>query len=177
MKFIYKVMTEIAFLVDHPETIPTLADWFRAQWPEYYADRTPADIAQDFYEEVKRDGLPVRLVAFAGGELAGTITLREQATWTLPEYHPGLGGLLVVERHRSRGIGTELVRAGMNLAREQGYKKVYATTVNARSILERLGWSLVQAVSHGDEQLLLYCVELEERGLTPHSAEPAWQGG
>jgi GNAT superfamily N-acetyltransferase len=170
-------MTEIAFLVDHPETLPTLAGWFRAQWPEYYAERTPAEIAQDFYEEANRDGLPVRLVAFAGGELAGTITLRAHAAWALPEYHPGLGGLLVVERHRSRGIGTELVRAGMIVAREQGYKKVYATTVNARSILERLGWTFVRAVSHGDEQLMLYSVELEERGLTPHPAEPASQGG
>ena len=53
-------MIEIAFLVDYPETIPTLTHWFRAQWPEYYAERTPADIAQEFYSEANRDGLPVR---------------------------------------------------------------------------------------------------------------------
>ncbi len=170
-------MIEIAFLVDHPETIPTLTDWFRAQWPEYYAERTLADIAQDFYSEANRDGLPVRLVAFANGELAGTITLRDQATWILPEYHPGLGGLLVVERHRGRGIATELVRAGMNVAREQSYERVYATTVTARGILERLGWKLVQAISHGDEELLLYCCELEECGPTPHTADPASLSG
>ena len=154
-------MIEIAFLADHPETIPTLTHWFRAQWPAYYAERTVADIAQDFRAEANRDGLPVRLVAFADGELAGTITLRDQATWTLPEYHPGLGGLLVVARHRGRGIGTELVRAGMNVAQEQGYATVYATTVAARGILERLGWKLVPRVAHGDEQLLLYGYELE----------------
>jgi RimJ/RimL family protein N-acetyltransferase len=125
-------MIEITFLVDYPETIPTLTSWFRTQWPEYYAGRTPADIGQDFRSEAKRDGLPVRLVAFANGELAGTITLREQATWSLPEYQPGLGGLLVVERHRGQGIGTELVRAGMNVARDQGYARVYATTVAAQ---------------------------------------------
>ncbi len=169
-------MIEIAFLVDYPETIPTLTHWFRAQWPEYYIERTPADIAQDFCSEANRDRLPVRLVAFADGELAGTITLRDQATWTLPQYHPGLGGLLVVGRHRGRGIGTELVRAGMNVAREQGYERVYATTVAARGILERLGWKLVQAVSHDDEQLLLYRCELAERGPTSHAADPAPQG-
>jgi GNAT superfamily N-acetyltransferase len=158
-------MTEIAFLADHPETIPTLAGWFRAQWPVYYAERTPEEIAQDFYEEANRDGLPVRLVAFAGGELAGTITLRDQATWTLPEYCPGLGGLLVVGPFRGRGIGTALVSAGMNAARKQGYKKVFATTVNARGILKRLGWEFVQEVAHGDERLLLFCVELGERSL------------
>ena len=170
-------MIEIAFLIDYPEAIPTLTHWFRVQWPEYYAERTPAEIAQDFCSEANRDGIPVRLVAFADGELAGTITLRDQATKTLPEYHPGLGGLYIVERHRGRGIGTELVRAGMNVARKQGYESVYATTVTARGILERLGWKLVQAVSHGDEQLLLYGCELEARGPISHASAPARQGG
>ena len=153
-------MIEIAFLVDYPEAIPTLTRWFRDQLPEYYAGRTPVDIAQDFRSEANRDGLLVRLVAFASGELAGTIILRERAMHTLPEYRPGLGGLFVAERQLGRGIGTELVRAGMNVARDQGYKKVYATTATARGILERLGWKMVQTVFHNDEQLVLYRCDL-----------------
>jgi GNAT superfamily N-acetyltransferase len=160
-------MIEITFLADYPEVIPTLVHWFRAQWPEYYAGRTLADIAQDFYLEAQRSGLPVRLVAFADGELAGTITLREQAASTLPEYHPGLGGLFVGEQYRGRGIGTALVKAGTDVAREQGYKKVYATTVTARGILERLGWKLVREVLHNDEQLVLYRWELDGDGPPP----------
>jgi len=153
-------MVKIAFLADCTEVIPTLSQWFRAQWPDYYAERTLADIAQDFVAEANHSGIPVRLVAFADGALAGTITLREEATWTLPDYQPGLGGLFVPEIYRGRGIGTELVKAGMNVAQDQGYKSVYATTVAARGILERLGWKLVKAVSHGDEQQMLYQCEL-----------------
>ena len=155
-------MIEIAFLADHLEAIPLLTRWFRAQWPDYYAERTAADIAQDFYAEAQREGLPVRLVALSDGQLAGTITLREEATWTLPEYRPGLGGLLVTEQQRGQGVGTKLVRAGMKLALAQGYATVYATTVNARGILERLGWKLVKEVAHGDERLLLYGCELKD---------------
>jgi RimJ/RimL family protein N-acetyltransferase len=155
-------MIEIVFLMDYLETIPTLIRWFMAQWPEYYAERTLADIAEDFHSEANRNGLPVRLLAFTGGELAGTITLREQAIWTLPEYEPGLGGLLVAEQHRGQGIGTELVKAGMKVAQEQGYKQVYATTVAARGILERLGWQLLQVVWHDDEPLGLYQYEFYE---------------
>ena len=114
-------MIEIAFLADHPEAIPTLAQWFQAQWPAYYAGRAPADIAQDFRAEANRNGLPVRLVAFAAGALAGTITLRAQALHALPEYRPGLGGLFVLERHRGQGVGTELVKAGLSVAAEQAY--------------------------------------------------------
>jgi GNAT superfamily N-acetyltransferase len=153
---------EIALLADHPETIPTLAQWFRAQWPAYYAGRTLAEIAQDFDAETHRDRLPVRLVAFADSELAGTITLRAHALQTLPQYRPGLGGLLVVERQRGRGIGTELVRAGMHVAQAQGYAAVYTVTATAGGILDRLGWTQIQTITHGDEQLVLYSCHLEQ---------------
>lgn len=152
---------EITYLADRTDTIPVLAEWFREQWPVYYAGRSLAEIAQDFHGEAQRNGLPVRLLAFVDGELAGTITLREQAMHDLPEYAPGLGGLFVPERQRGRGVGTELVRAGMELARSQGYRQVYATTVNARGILERLGWSLIREVWHDGEQLRLYGCQLE----------------
>jgi hypothetical protein len=62
-------MIEIAFLLDHPDAIPTLTQWFRDQWPEYYAARSREDIAQDFYAEANRDGLPVRLLAFMDEQL------------------------------------------------------------------------------------------------------------
>jgi predicted N-acetyltransferase YhbS len=153
-------MIEIAYLADRPETIPTLTDWFLAQWPDYYAGTSPAELAQDFWEDARREGIPLRLVAFADGEPAGTIILREEAISSLPGYTPGLGGLLVAERYRGRGIGSELVRAGMNIAREQGYERVYATTHAARGILERLGWTLVKAFRHEDEELMLFCREL-----------------
>jgi GNAT superfamily N-acetyltransferase len=161
-------MIEITFLVDIPETIPILAQWFRAQWPEYYGERTLTDIAKDFYSEANRSKLPIRLITFVDGELVGTITLRERALQAFPEYCPGLGGFFVVERHRGLGIGTELVRAGMKVAREQGYKKIYAATGTAIGILERLGWKLVQMVSHSDEQLMLYSCELE-------NDDPTWR--
>ena len=98
-------MIEIAFLVNYPEVIPTLTHWFRAQWPEYYAGRTPADIAQDFYSEANRDGLPVRLVAFADGELLGTIILREIEGLSTAESAIVLGiteGAVKVRLHRAR---------------------------------------------------------------------------
>ena len=158
-------MIEIAFLVDHPDAIPTLTQWFRDQWPEYYAARSLEDIAQDFYAEANRDRLPVRLLAFMDGTLAGTVTLRDQALRGFPEYHPGIGGLLVAERHRGQGIGTALVSAGMQLAREQDYGTVYIATVTARGIVEHLGWKLVRAITHDDEQTVIYQCDLEKRDI------------
>jgi RimJ/RimL family protein N-acetyltransferase len=152
-------MITIGFLTDYPDTVPTLAKWFRDQWPDYYANWSQAEMEQDFLEDASRNRLPSRLVAFESNELAGTIVLREQIE-TFPEFQPELGGLYVVESHRGHGIGTELVRAGMKLALDQGYETVYATTVVAAGILERLGWEFIKTVIHQDGQLGLYRCKL-----------------
>jgi RimJ/RimL family protein N-acetyltransferase len=153
-------MITVGFLADYRETVPTLAKWFRAQWPDYYADMSQEEMEQDFLSDASRDRLPIRLVAFESNGLAGTIVLRERGSETLQGFQPELGGLYVVESHRGQGIGTELVRAGMKLARDQGYETVYATTVVAAGILERSGWEFVKTVIHQDGPLSLYRCKL-----------------
>ncbi len=149
-------MITISFLTDYPDTIPTLAQWFRAQWPDYYADMSPEEMEQDFLADASRDQLPIRLVAFESGKLAGTIVLREHGNGSLPESQPELGGLYVVAPYRGQGIGTELIRAGMKLAHDQGYETIYATTVAAAGILERLGWEFIGTVTYQDGEFPLY---------------------
>ena len=153
-------MITIGFLADCLDTIPTLIQWFRDQWPDYHADMSQEEMEQDFLEDASRDRLPIRLIAFESNELAGTITLRDNGSAMPPELQPELGGLYVVESHRGHGVATELVRAGMQLAHKQGYKTVYATTVVAAGILERLGWEFLKTVAHEDEELPLYRCKL-----------------
>ncbi|MBL0347056.1 GNAT family N-acetyltransferase [Candidatus Villigracilis affinis] len=155
-----KNMITIDFLVDHLDTIPTLTKWFRDQWSDYFANWSDEDMMKDFLEDVSRNSLPSRLVAFESNELVGTIVLRESEAETLPERQPELGGLYVVESYRGHGIGTELVRAGMKLAHEQGYSTISATTVKAAGILERLGWEFIKTVQYPDGEVSLYSCKL-----------------
>jgi RimJ/RimL family protein N-acetyltransferase len=153
-------MVTIGFLADHLDTIPMLANWFREQWPEYFADWSQSEMEQDFLSDASYNRLPIRLVAFEADELVGTIVLREQGSESMPEFQPELGGLYVIGSQRGRGIGTALVEAGMKLASDQGCEIVYATTVAAAGILERLGWAFIKTVKHQDGQLALYGCEL-----------------
>ena len=147
---------QIEYLADHTEVINTLAEWFQSEWAEYYAMRTLADIVNDFNAEVNRNYIPIRLVAFLGSELVGTIVLREKILETYPEYHPGLGGLLVAKPHRRSGIGTELVQAGMSLAEKIGIPVIYTTTNVAGGILERLHWENLGLFPIHGEKIALY---------------------
>ena len=154
-------MITIEFLADHLDTIPTLVKWFREQWPDYFADWSQAEMEQDFLEDASRDRLPIRLIAIEPNEIVGTIVLRENNPAIPPEFQPELGGLFVPASHRGQGIGTELVRAGMKLALDQGYEAVFATTVSAAGILESLGWKFVKTVIQQDGQLALYRCKLK----------------
>jgi RimJ/RimL family protein N-acetyltransferase len=156
-------MAQIDFLADHPELVHTLAQWFRAEWTDYYAGMTNEDVARELSEDLNRDRIPIRLVAIVNGELAGCIVLREQALSSQPNYSPGLGGLYVHPQYRRRGIGAELVRAGMNLALDLGYPVVYATTNAAKGILEGLHWQRVSTITHQGEEIGLYRVVLGEK--------------
>lgn len=153
-------MITIDFLADHLDTIPILTKWFRDQWPDYYANWSDEDMMKDFLEDISRNSLPSRLVAFEANELVGTIVLRESETETLSECQLELGGLYVVESYRGHGVGSKLVRAGMELAREQGYSTASATTVNAAGILERLGWEYIKTVQYSDGEFSLYSCKL-----------------
>jgi RimJ/RimL family protein N-acetyltransferase len=149
-------MLTIDFLADHLDTVPTLVKCFRDQWSAYYAGRSDVQMEQDFLTEAARDRLPSRLVAFQSRQFAGTIVLREQGHENLAAFQPELGGLYVPKHFRGQGIGTALVRAGMELALNQGYETVYATTIAAADILIRLGWEFVQTVEYQDGQFDLY---------------------
>lgn len=153
-------MSTIGFLADHLHTIPTLVKWFRAQWSDYYADVSDEEMTQDFLEDISRTSIPTRLVAFEANEVVGTIVLRGSGTETFPEHEPELGGLYVVETQRGHGIGTDLVQAGMKLARDQGYTVISATTVKAAGILERLGWEFIKTVQYPDGEVSLYRCKL-----------------
>ena len=153
-------MVTIGFLADYLDTIPTLAKWFRDQWPDYHADMSQEQLEQDFLEDASHDRLPIRLIAFKSNELAGTIILRENGSEMLPEFQPELGGLYVVASHRGHGVASELVRAGMQVALDQGYETVFATTVAAAGILERLGWEFIKTVIYQDGPTSLYRCKL-----------------
>lgn len=149
-------MIQIAYLADHPHLVHTLAEWFKAEWAEYYTDRSQDDVAHELSDDLNYDHIPIRLVAFVDGTLAGGIVLREQVVSTEPMYTPGLGGLLVAQTYRHQGVGTELVQAGMKLAERLGYPVIYTTTNSARSIIEKLHWERLGTVSIHGEEIGLY---------------------
>lgn len=101
----------IAYLADHKEVIPLLAQWFYKEWSYMYPERTLADVEHLIGERINTDKTPLALVAFDNQELLGTVCLKVHDMDTRLDLSPWLAGLYVSAPRRQQGIGTTLVSA------------------------------------------------------------------
>ncbi len=131
----------IVLLADRPDLIPTLTDWFAAEWEPYYGAGGPGDAGSDLRGCLNRDTLPVALVALdADDTLLGTAALKEESVGSELGVGPWLAAFLVAPEHRGRGVGTALVAAIEGEAARLGFAEIYTSTDTADGILKRRGW-------------------------------------
>ncbi len=155
----------IAPLADHPETLPTLKEWFETEWESYYGPNGPGDAEKDLVSYMNRGELPVALVAFIRDELCGIAALTAASLTTHAHLSPWAAAGLVNPPHRRKGIGAHLLSALEEVARTFGYAHIYCGTSTAMRLLHRAGWQFMERVSyHGDE------VSIYHKGLSPGAA-------
>lgn len=87
----------IAYLADHKNVIPALAQWFHQEWAYLHPGRTPEDVERLIGERANINKIPVALVAFEGNELLGTVCLKAHDMETHLDLKPWLAGLYVAE--------------------------------------------------------------------------------
>lgn len=138
-----------------PEAATTLARWFLAEWPEHYAGRTVSEVEADF-PVVDNGGLPLILAACRDGELCGTAALRESSILNFAALSPWLGGLYVHPSCRRSGVARALIGAVEQEARLRGYPVLYAGTVHAHAVFDRLGWTRVADTVQAGEPVTVY---------------------
>lgn len=127
----------VALLAEHTDCIALLADWFEREWEPYYGRRGPGDARIDLAARCNRDRLPIGLVAIEDDRILGTAALDRDAATGLA---PSVVGLLVAREYRRRGVAGALLAAAESLARELGYRELFASTSILGERLLRDGW-------------------------------------
>ena len=128
-------------LHDVTGVIPTLVDWFIAEWSSWYGPKGEGDAEADLAACNRRDVLPLCLVAFDDSDqMVGTAALKVESVGSEHGVGPWLAALLVGEAFRGTGIGTALVDAIENEAGRLGFDEIFCSADASAGILERRGW-------------------------------------
>jgi GNAT superfamily N-acetyltransferase len=146
----------IAFLADHPEALDELRRWLEEEWASYYRPPAPGDAASDLRAYSSRDRLPIGLVAYCNGTLCGLAALKPESLTDDPAQTPWAGALLVAAPYRNRGIATELLRAIEHLARELGFRTLFAGTSTAMALFEKNGWHHLSNIGRDGQDLRIF---------------------
>jgi len=133
-------MLRIAYLADHPEHIPELAARHYSQWAHLYPGETLADFENHLRASAQRGGIPLTVIAFAGGEPAGSASLIAHDLESHPELSPWLANVHVAPPFRSRGIATALVKRIIHEAFILDVRTIYLFTDRTPDFYYRLGW-------------------------------------
>ncbi len=149
---------QIEALADHPQHVPTLAAWFYEQWRWFLPPESSADaIAAKFRTHLNRDAAPLALIALKEGELLGSASLRVNDMDIFTELTPWLGGVYVAPPHRRRGVGTQLVRAVEQKARDLGHRSLHLFTFDQAPLYSSLGWQVLKRVEyHGHPVVVMH---------------------
>ena len=148
-------------LADFPQWLPTISAWFHDEWSAVYGQQTCSDIEQRMAGMMARDGLPTALVAVIGGDVVGTVVLKEQALDQRAPT-PCVAALFVLPNFRRHGIGAQLLRAAENRVRDIGHSKLYLFAQDPQPFYNVYGWSRFKETSVFDAR-----VTVMEKWLTP----------
>lgn len=134
-----------ALLIDHKDAIEPLAALFESEWPDWYNARG-ASARTDLSERMRRDGLPLGIVALEDGLVLGTCALTASSGGLVTERSPWVGGLVVMPQVRRQGVAKAMLGRAKAEARRLGHRRLYALTADAVHLFERENWTATDVI-------------------------------
>lgn len=151
----YIAVMTIEYLADHPEFLPTLAEWQHGEWGYLRpGDSVEARLAR-LQGWTGRSCIPLTVAALATGQVLGSASLVHHDMDTRPELTPWLAGVFVAPEHRQQGIGAQLVRRIMTEADTLNVSILYLYTVHSEAFYSNLGWSLLEHTAYREQKVAI----------------------
>ena len=156
------------YLANHRDLIPQLAAWSYAEWRKVIDARgfTFEDVLAGFHRRTNTDAIPLGIVAFADGELAGNGALRPDDLPPRPELTPWLGGIYVAPPYRRRGIAPAIVERLVEEARRLRVPQLYLWTHSAAGLYARLGWTECEKLEYCGQTITVMVRQIERAERT-----------
>lgn len=136
---------KIAYLKEHPETIPTLAKiWHEVLGSVWLPDISIEQIEQGFYDDLNDSSLPLTLVALKGTQVIGAVSLYDNDELRT-DVTPWLESLVVEKAYQNQGVGKILVEKVKQKARDLHFRTLYlfAFEPNLVTYYKQLGFQSI----------------------------------
>lgn len=124
----------IGCLADRADAVATVAAWLHRQWYRELGLSSTAAV-ETVLSRLNRERLPLALVASAGADVVGTVSLVAAGDVAR------LVGLYVLPAWRRQGVGSALCERAAEKAWSFGASRLLLETPNAATFYARLGWT------------------------------------
>jgi predicted N-acetyltransferase YhbS len=136
--------TEIEYLDEHVDAIPSLASWHHEAWVTVTPHLSVADRIAGFQARARRGSIPTGFVAIIDSIVVGMACLVDCDLDSHRHLTPWLATVLVAPGHRGKGIGSALSRRATDEAWTLGATKLYLFTFDKQSFYARQGWATLE---------------------------------
>lgn len=151
----------IAYLADHPQYIPQLAQWLHEQFG-YLSTATTLDMRiERLQHNCKRHAVPSTFIALRGDALVGSAALVVSDMSIRPNLTPWLASVYVAPEAREQGIGRALVHHVAADAAAQGHPRLWLYTSDDRlRFYGAMGWQITEAVEYRGFPMFVMALDL-----------------
>ena len=139
---------EIATLADHPELVPTIADWFAKEWGGQEYTTSVKYFTERLEGRMNRNYPPITLLGFLKDELVGTAAIKIREMEIRPQNEHWLGSVYVRKEYRRRGIASELIKSIIDKASQLEIDKLYLYTRGKVHLYAKHGWKIVEETKY-----------------------------
>lgn len=146
----------LSFLADHPEFIPTIAEWIHAEWGYREINGTVGSIISNLGTQLNTESPPMALIGLSQGLpiACSSIKIRELASF--PRYEYWLGSVYVLPEFRNQGIGSLVVEGSSRIASEAGIHELFLYTHSHEDFYSQLRFSPVERpIYQGREMVIM----------------------
>ncbi len=148
---------------DHMDLIPTVAAWHWREWGNSDPQGSLESWTSGLLTRTNRDRIPSTLLALAGSEPVGSVTLVEHDMpdrADLAELTPWLAGLYVAPDRRHQGVASALIARCEDLAAQLGVSRLYLYTAHADRLYQQVGWSVSREVEYRGNRVTIMTKDL-----------------
>lgn len=140
---------KLEYLADHPELLPTVAQWYFEEWGYLSEGKTLEQDIQRLQIYLNKDKVPLMLLAIQDGELLGAAQLKFREMSIYPEKEHWVGGVYVAEAHRGKGIARQILLALIAIAKSLKIETLYLQTEHLNGgLYGRMGWTPIEQVNY-----------------------------